>query len=1684
MAGGGQMGALMRAMDWSRTPLGPVAQWSLSLRMMVSFLLANRFPLLLWWGPQYVQIYNDAYRPVLGAKHPESMGQPCSECWAEIWQILKPLIDTPFEGGSPTWMEDFELEVNRHGFIEETHFTIAYSPVPDAAASNGVGGVLATVHEITEKIVGERRIAILRELGARSGLEAKTAEEPCRVAAEILTQNPKDVPFALIYLLDRDGRKARRVACSGIADAHLLGPEVLALQGEGQDGVWPLAEAVHSEKTVTIDDLPTRFGTGPSGQWPGAPQSAVIVPIRSNAAHQLAGLLVGGVSPRLRLDKQYYSFYELAAAQIATAIANARAYEEERLRAEALAEIDRAKTTFFSNVSHEFRTPLTLMLGPVKDAAENPQVPESTRAQLELAHRNSLRLLKLVNSLLDFSRIEAGRVQASYEPTDLTALTRDLASTFRSAMERAGLAYEVHCEALPELVYLDREMWEKIVLNLLSNAFKYTLQGSVALRLQADNGGAVLAVSDTGIGIPEQELPQLFERFHRVEGSAGRTQEGSGIGLALVHELVRLHGGAIEVESVLGRGTTFRVRLPFGTAHLPPERIKASRPLASTASGARAYVQEALRWLPEQSSLPTSSPPALERASASDQRFASTFGARIVLADDNADMRAYVQDLLSANYRVQAVGDGKAALEAIRAAVPELVLTDVMMPRLDGFGLLKAIRADESLRDIQVILLSARAGEESRLEGLGAGADDYLVKPFSARELLCRVGALLELARMRRETEERFRAFVSATSEAIFRMSPDWTVMRHLQGRSFMEGTSEPSRGWLEKYIHPDDQPRVLSAIRAAVLSKSVFELEHRVKRVDGSMGWTLSRAIPLKDAQGDIVEWFGAASDVTERKQTEQALKEREEQLRLATDAADVGLWDVDLVTDTLYWPARVKAMFGISPHVVVSMADFYAGLHPGDRERVSAAFAAAIDPQQRALYDVEYRTIGKEDGELRWVAAKGRGIFDHAGRCVRVLGTAIDISERKSAEASALRQRQILEMVASGAPLGDTLDELMRFLEQQQPGVRCGLLIVSEDGTHFRRGSAPSLPEQYQQAFDGAAIGSPYLGPCSEAVVRGATVTVRDVGADTRYASRWREALLSCGVRAARSTPVRGLQGRILGSLAFYYRDPCDPSPFNPQLLQIGTHLAAIALERDRAECALRQSREQLQTIVDDSPTGVYLIDQDLRFCQVNPSALPTFGGMPDLIGRNFAEVMHVLWPEPHAEEIVAIFRRTLESGQPFHAPEYISKRRDRGVTEYYDWQIHRVPLPDGRHGVVCYFRDISEQVQARRALECADRQKDEFLAMLSHELRNPLAPIGNASELLARIVTKDARAQPAISMIRRQVTQMTRLVDDLLDVSRITLGRIALQRRPVDLSSVIAQAVEMIEPQLREYRHELSVLASSYEPLYVSGDPARLLQCVGNILSNAVKYTDPGGEIRIRSRADGANAIIEISDNGTGIAPELLPHVFDLFVQGDRTLDRAKGGLGIGLSLVKRLVQMHEGQILVHSEGIGRGSTFEIRLPRIARPSGSAGTNVQIQVRRRRILIVDDNRDAAQSLAMLLNVEGHETQVAYSAKEALERARAFQPDISLLDIGLPEMNGYELAQRMRADRNDAGPILIALTGYGQAEDRARALSAGFADHLVKPVDLSALERSLAALEGENDPSMRKATQDWPPR
>ena len=1243
LIGGGEMGKLIRSMDWSHTPLGPIASWPQSLRTTVGLCLASNFPISVVWGPKHTQIYNDGYWPICGGKHPRSMGQDFSECWASAW----PAIGEAFAHaltGQTSYLENQRMFLDRNGFLEEAFFTFSFSPIRDE--TGGIGGLFHPVTETTSNMLSERRTRALRDLAARTG-KAKTIEEAFSLSSQTLAEHCLDVPFALIYLLDARSKQARLAGSTGLPPGTIASPDLVDLELPGGPS-WPLSEIARSGETVCVDDLPRRFGPLSCGPYPESPKLALALPITPPGSEQPAAILVAGVSSRLTLTEVYRGFYDLVAATVTAAVANALAYEEERRRAEALAEIDRAKTAFFSNVSHEFRTPLTLILGPLEDTLAEPSRTLQGH-NLETVHRNALRLLKLVNALLDFSRIEAGRVQASFAPVDLAATTAELASVFRSAIERAGLALVVRCDPLPEPIYVDRDMWEKIVLNLLSNAFKFTFHGEIEVALRAVGDRVELTVRDTGIGVAPEELPRLFERFHRVEGVKARTHEGSGIGLALVQELVRMHGGEISVKSEVARGTTFTVALHRGSSHLPAARIGANPTLASTATGAAAFVEEALRWLPGAEDRGVGPKRPLEEGAT---LLAEATPARILVADDNADMREYLTRLLSRRWTVRGVSDGQAALEALEAERFDLVLADVMMPCVDGFALLHRVRSNAATRSLPVIMLSARAGEESRIEGLREGADDYLVKPFSARELIARVDTHLSLSRARIRAESQWRRLLS-----LF-----------------------------------DQVPMPISIVAGP---------EHRYEFANHAF-----RELAGRDVAGSTI----------------------------------------------------------------------------GE--------AFPDDTQTRDAIEI-----------------------------VQMTGEAVTLTE-----------------VPTGA--GDR--------------ARCFNVVLQP----------------------------------------------------------WRD-----------EEELRGV-------------------------LCIGVDITE--------QVAARSQREQLLT-------------------------------------------------------------------------------RER---------------------------------EARAEAVAANQAKDEFLAMLGHELRNPLSPVLTALQVM-RLRGVRSREQ---DIIERQIVQFTRLIDDLLDVSRITQGKIELRKEPVEIARVLARAVEMASPLLEQHRQQLNVDVPP-EGLIVYADPARLAQVVSNLLTNASKYSDRGSRVALSAERDGERVRLRVKDQGIGVAPEMLERIFDLFAQQSQALDRAAGGLGLGLAIVRSLVQLHGGTVYARSDGLGTGTELIVELPRAdsavveSRPSPAApSTAPRVPSGKKRVLIVDDNDDAAIMLAEALRCLGHEVEMAPDGPSALVLAARYRPEIAILDIGLPVMDGYELAGRLRSLIEIPERMrLVAVTGYGQEADRRRSEAAGFNAHLVKPVDLDHLAESM---------------------
>jgi len=1073
---------------------------------------------------------------------------------------------------------------------------------------------------------------------------------------------------------------------------------------------------------------------------------------------------------------------------------------------------------------------------------------------------------------------------------------------------------------------------------------------------------------------------------------------------------------------------------------------------------------------------------------------------------------------------------------------------------------------------------------------------------------------------------------------------------------------------------------------------------------------------------------WWELAS----RQRAQTSLRASEQRLRLATDAAELGIWSWQPDSDRIVWEnERPYAILGMArTDAPLTAARFAAEfIHAEDRAAFEKAMQDTAQNGARLFYQGRFHG---PDGKLRWIECTGQPGPD--GTCRRVLGTVQDITDRKQAEALLAWQAAELATLYATAPVGlFMLDKDLRYVRVNQAMAALnGLPAEQHTGRTLHELLMPELADATESMLRQVLqTGSPVLN----FEMHGATLA--------RSNEQQRHWLVSCHPVQAGDGLTRGVHGVV-----------------------------QEITERWQAGEALRQRTAQFETLVNEAPLGVYLVDADLRICQASPIACEAFGNRSDLIGSDVDEILHWVWPPAVADEHVKQFRHTLETGKPYFVREFFDVRFDRKVAEYYEWQINRIPLPDGRHGVVCYFRDISQRVLAQQEIseseeryrslfnsvdegfcviemifddhqkavdwrylevnpsfvaltgipdivgkrirdlvpdheaywfeiygkvvltgeairfvneaksldgrwfdlyafrlggpdsckvavlftniterrqaelaldrlnatleqrvqartaelsqanadlqavaaakellqeseerlltvaenlseglvitsiegefihwnraslemhgfaslaECLgrladftrlveiktlagvalsfdqwpmsralrgelvhncelrirrtdtgverilsyggtivrdsagkqsafliitditerqqaevqlrelndtlERRKDEFLAMLGHELRNPLAALANAAQLLRLQNHEDPLQQQGRAIIERQVRQLKHLVDDLLEVSRIVTGSVRLRLEPVSLGGVVERALETVRALIAQHRHTLEV-ALTPEPVILQADAARLEQVLVNLLSNAAKYTHDGGQIWLGLEREGNAAVLRVRDTGIGIAPELLPRIFDLFTQAERSLDRSQGGLGIGLSLVQQLVELHGGMVAVHSI-LGQGSEFVVRLPLILAPltplpapAPDAVLLPEPQAGGCRVLLVDDNVDAAQTLAMLLGITGHAVTLAYDGPSAVQAAINARPDVVLLDIGLPGLDGYEIARRIRQQASLKGVVLLALTGYGQETDRQRSQEAGFDHHLVKPVDFDEIKRILEGI------------------
>ena len=828
-----------------------------------------------------------------------------------------------------------------------------------------------------------------------------------------------------------------------------------------------------------------------------------------------------------------------------------------------------------------------------------------------------------------------------------------------------------------------------------------------------------------------------------------------------------------------------------------------------------------------------------------------------------------------------------------------------------------------------------------------------------------------------------------------------------------------------QEVTHPDDLWQDLAKLHHLVAGEiESYTLEKRYLRKDGSLFWANLTATVFRGLQGEPEYGIAVVEDITERKLSEAALREQEERLRLAQAAGGVGVLEWNLSTQELRWSDCLFHVFGRTPRPdgKVSLDEVLTWLHPDDRERVLAETEAALERGLEPLVS-EYRVVG-EDGEIRWLYSRGESRRDAAGNPVSVLGAIQDVTTRKRAEEQRARAHERLSLAQRAGHAG-LWDWDIQAPEETfvSPEYR-DLYGLSDDEPYGYDRWLELIHEQDRERVE--AYGREVFAHGSD------------------YAIEFRFEHPSRGLRWLRTTGVihRGAEGK--------------PRRFS------GVTIDITAMKR--TEQALRQSEERLRKVIDSMFAFVGVLAPDGTLTEANQAPVEALGSTrEELLGRKFWDCPWWNYDDAVRSRLQAAFRRAV-SGEVVRYDETIRVADDGRMT--IDFMLQPV-FDDGRLQLLIPSAvDVTDRQRAEEALRLADRRKDEFLATLAHELRNLLAPLRTGLDVLQRASEAAIREQVE-AMMGRQLGHMVRLIDDLLDVSRIAQGKVELQRKCVPLQMVVEHAVETSRPLIDAAGHTLATQLAD-EPIYVDGDLNRLAQVVSNLLNNAAKYTPRGGRIDLALYFDDGQATIRVADDGVGIPARMLPSVFDLFAQVSPDALHGQGGLGVGLSLVRGLVEMHGGTIEAESAGLGEGSTFTVRLPLAPRSSGEEPRVEEkaapVTAPRQRVLVVDDNQDAANTLATVLTLDGYDTKTASDGPSALDAAREFCPGVIFLDIGLPGMSGYAVAERLRADPAFAGTLLVALTGWGGEEDRRRIREAGFDIHLTKPVDLEAVEDILA--------------------
>ena len=1029
-----------------------------------------------------------------------------------------------------------------------------------------------------------------------------------------------------------------------------------------------------------------------------------------------------------------------------------------------------------------------------------------------------------------------------------------------------------------------------------------------------------------------------------------------------------------------------------------------------------------------------------------DQSSATTLRARspalgrasLLLVDDNpARLLSYEAILYGLGVHCVRALSGEEALERLLEREFAAVLLDICMPGMDGFEVARLIRQVSRCATTPIIFVTGlELTDLDQLKGYEVGAIDYLRVPVVPELLRSRVATLVELYQRRGELQ----AVNEALAEARTRLAEHATVLaerdaqlhasfEHPTNFTVVLNSESDASGAIKDWIYVNANANALQLLgraREALIGRRLSEVfperaqdisEHcrRALRTGELVHYECRFAdkdllVTLYPAAADSL--MCSLVDITERKRSDAALRASEARYRALIDNAPAAVAHNAMSGHFQYANKAFCRLVDYTAEELLTKT-WQEITHPDDLKS-DQSLGNRVLAGEISHYMLEKRYVRK-DGTSVWVEMFGNFVLDDDGRPVQGVAIALDITARRRADMELRDSRERLLLAKAAARLGThDWDIVTGAIQWDERTCELWGIDASEQVTYdlFIDGLHPDDRHSTQAAVDRA------LDPAGDGEY---FVTYRVINRRDR-ATRW--------VKAT-------------GRVAFEH---------GRAVRMVGT--VEDVTERTLAEANLRASEERFRELANNIDQLVWTCDRLGLATWYNDRWFEYTGGtLADMRADGWKKVHH----PAHIERVITRLQRHLETGQPWEDTFPL-----RGKDGQYRWFLSRaIPIRDESGRVIRWFgtnTDVTEQRRLQDALEDNDRRKDEFLAMLAHELRNPVAPIVSAAEALEGLLSPDGKESTLVRVIQRQSTHLARLLDDLLDIGRITQGRIVLQRERMPLRACIDLAIETTQPMFRERGYRLKVTHAS-QSLAVDGDQVRLAQCVTNLLSNAAKYTAPGGEIRVRSCPDGNDAMIEVIDTGIGISAEFLPKVFDLFAQADTSLDRSEGGLGVGLSVCRRLVEMHGGTVMAHSAGLGHGATFTIRLPLVREPVQAPTILPETLKVSHRVMIVDDNQDAADVIALLLQIEGHQTLVVYSSEDALAGVVAFHPDVVLLDIGLPKLDGYEVARRMK--RIVPSARLIAVSGYGQREDKKRSSDAGFEAHLVKPVDLPTLKK-----------------------